>query len=190
MDRGHVESHDGVRSDIARPEAPPIKAVDRNGAALTEKEHPALRDVFSSLRERYGDKAGGAAGVELWIARANKTDADSGSGTPVDGKDPERLDETLKVLSKGTPGTLRTTLDSNLQAVTEEAVGKRAKAAAVVLDPATGEILAAANSPADGFNMAFQGSFAPGSTMKVISAALLIDKGLAAYGEPHPAPST
>ncbi|WP_342781589.1 penicillin-binding transpeptidase domain-containing protein [Streptomyces piniterrae] len=184
----HPDLRGGDTLKTGRAQAPPIKAVDRNGAGLTGKEHPALREVFSSLRERYGDKAGGTAGVELWIARADKTAADSGSGTQADGKDSERPDETLKVLSKGTPGTLRTTLDTKLQTVTEEAVGKRSKAAAVVLDPATGEVLAAANSPADGFDMAFQGSFAPGSTMKVISSALLIDKGLAAYGEPHPCP--
>ncbi|WP_432097408.1 penicillin-binding transpeptidase domain-containing protein [Streptomyces sp. bgisy100] len=184
----HPDLHSGDTLKTGRSEAPPIKAVDRHGAALTEKEHPALREVLSSLRERYGEEAGGTAGVELWIARADKARADSGSRAQADGKDAERPDETLKVLSEGRPGTLRTTLDSELQTVTEKAAGKRPKAAAAVLDPDTGEILAAANSPARGFNTAFQGSFAPGSTMKVISSALLIDKDLAAYGKPHPCP--
>ncbi|MBL1093436.1 MULTISPECIES: penicillin-binding transpeptidase domain-containing protein [Streptomyces] len=184
----HPELRSGDTLKTGRAEAPPIDAVDRHGAALTEKVHPALREVLSSLRERYGDKAGGTAGVELWIARHDKAKAASGTRAQADGKDAERPDETLKVVSKGRPGTLRTTLDSKLQTVTEKAVGKRPKAAAVVLDPGTGEILAAANSPARGFNTAFQGSFAPGSTMKVISSALLIDKGLAAYGKPHPCP--
>ncbi|MFI1157009.1 penicillin-binding transpeptidase domain-containing protein [Streptomyces sioyaensis] len=184
----HPDLRSGDTLKTGKAEAPPIKAVDRNGAALTEKDHPALREVLAGLRERYGGKAGGTAGVELWIARAGKAEGDSGAPAQAEGKDAERPDETLKVLSKGTPGTLRTALDSKLQTVTEKAMGKRPKAATVVLDPGTGEILAAADSPADGFNMAFQGSFAPGSTMKVISSALLIDKRLAAYGKPHPCP--
>ncbi|WKX72228.1 penicillin-binding transpeptidase domain-containing protein [Streptomyces sp. XD-27] len=157
-------------------EAPPIKALDRNGKELRAADHPALKSVLAGLRERYGKKAGGKAGVETWVARAK------GKG----GK--ARPDETLKVLSKGTPGTLKTTLDAGLQTVAEQAVNKRAKASVVAVKPSTGEILAIANSPANGFNAALQGSYAPGSTMKVISSALLIDKGLARYGKPHPCP--
>ncbi|MFH8365986.1 penicillin-binding transpeptidase domain-containing protein [Streptomyces sp. NPDC018031] len=157
-------------------DAPPIKAVDRDGKELRAADHPALKSVLAGLRERYGKKAGGTAGVETRIVR----------GKGADGK---RLpDETLKVLSKGRAGTLRTTIDAGLQSAAERAVAKRSKAAVVAIKPSTGEILAVANSPAEGFNLAFQGSLAPGSTMKVISSALLIDKGLAAYGKPHPCP--
>ncbi|GAA0556750.1 hypothetical protein GCM10010390_68730 [Streptomyces mordarskii] len=58
----------------------------------------------------------------------------------------------------------------------------------MAVKPSTGEILAVANSPASGFNTALQGSYAPGSTMKIITSATLIDKGLAAYGKAHPCP--
>ncbi|MEU2683499.1 penicillin-binding transpeptidase domain-containing protein [Streptomyces hygroscopicus] len=154
-------------------EAPPIKAVDRDGKELTAAEHPTLKTVLASLRERYGKKAGGTAGVETWIAR---------------GKGAKSPDKTLKVLSKGTPGTLRTTIDASLQRTAEQQVNKRAKASVVAVKPSTGEILALANSPASGFNTALQGSYAPGSTMKIITSATLIDKGLAAYGKAHPCP--
>ena len=36
--------------------------------------------------------------------------------------------------------------------------------------------------------MAFQGSLAPGSTMKIVSSALLLDKGLASADKVHPCP--
>ncbi|MGP3983722.1 penicillin-binding transpeptidase domain-containing protein [Streptomyces sp. KR80] len=166
-------------------EAPPIKAVDRTGKELTAKGHPTLRGVLSTLRERYGDKAGGKAGVELWIARAEGSARAGGA----DGKRSDKApDETLKVLSKGTPGTLRTTLDAKLQSLAEQAVNKRPKAALVALKPSTGEILAVANSPADGYDVALQGSLAPGSTMKIVTAAMLLEKGLAGYDKPHPCP--
>ncbi|MGP3952729.1 penicillin-binding transpeptidase domain-containing protein [Streptomyces sp. 7N604] len=177
--------HPGLRRGdtlkTGEAEAPPIKAMDRNGKELTEKEHPTLHGVLAGLRERYGDKSGGVAGVELWIARAKANAAGAGDAK-------ERPNETLKVLSKGRPGTLRTTLDAGLQSATERAVSKHGKASAVALKPSTGEILAVANSPADGFNTAFQGSYAPGSTMKVITSSLLLEKGLASYDRRHPCP--
>lgn len=178
----HPHLREGDTLKTGEADAPPIKAVDRNGVALSAKSHPALRGVLSSLRERYGDKTDGRAGVELWIDRAEPKGSDAKSRAA------ERPDETLKVLSKGTPGTLRTTLDARMQTNAEAQVNKHRKAAVVAVKPSTGEILAVANSPADGFNTALQGSYAPGSTMKVITASLLLEKGLAGYDKPHPCP--
>ncbi|WP_262700574.1 MULTISPECIES: penicillin-binding transpeptidase domain-containing protein [Streptomyces] len=169
----HPDLAEGDTLKTGASEAPPIKAVDRDGKELTAAEHPTLKTVLAALRERYGKKAGGEAGVETWIQRAK------GSKSP---------DKTLKVLSKGTPGTLRTTIDASLQRTAEQQVSKRTKASVVAVKPSTGEILALANSPASGFNTAFQGSYAPGSTMKIITSTTLMDKGLAAYGKPHPCP--
>ncbi|MBB5938322.1 penicillin-binding transpeptidase domain-containing protein [Streptomyces zagrosensis] len=164
-----LRAGDTVRTGAA--EKPAIKAVDRNGKELVPAEHPTLKVALAGLRDKYGAKAGGTADVELYIDRAGKAPS-----------------ETLKTLSKGTPGTLRTTLDAGLQRAAEQQVAKKPKASAVVIKPSTGEILALANSPAEGFNTALQGSLAPGSTMKVLSAAMLIDKGLAGTGKPHPCP--
>jgi hypothetical protein len=183
----HPDLRRGDSLKTGEAEAPPIKALDRNGTELTEKEHPALRGVLSSLRKRYGDKSGGEAPVELWISRAGAEGAGS-SGNGNAGDTGKRPGETLKVLSKGKPGTLRTTLDAGLQSAAEQAVSKRGKASVVAVKPSTGEILAVANSPADGYNTAFQGSLAPGSTMKIVTSALLLEKGLAGYDKPHPCP--
>ncbi|MFD4606369.1 penicillin-binding transpeptidase domain-containing protein, partial [Streptomyces sp. NPDC058464] len=54
----------------------------------------------------------------------------------------------------------------------------------------TGEVLAVANHREDGFNAAFLGELAPGSTMKIISAATLIDTGLTTATGPAPCPPT
>ncbi|GFE24180.1 penicillin-binding protein [Streptomyces sp. SID8375] len=158
-------------------EAPPIKAVDRKGAALTPEAHPALAGVLDSLRDKYGDKTDGKPGVELFIHRAK-------SAKPAD----QLPDKTLKVLSKGTPGTLKTTLDAGMQSAAERAVKGKKSASVAAVKPSTGEILALANSPEKGFNLATQGSLAPGSTMKVVTAAMLMDKGMTSPGKSHPCP--
>ncbi|OSZ60141.1 penicillin-binding protein, partial [Streptomyces pharetrae CZA14] len=125
--------------------------------------------------EKYGKTAGGTAGVELRVVRGKESAAKKLS------------DKTLLELSEGTPGTVKTTLSPRMQAAAERQVAAKARASVVVLKPSTGEILAVANS-SPGFNTAFQGSLAPGSTMKVITSSMLIEKGLASADKAHPCP--
>ncbi|WP_149548811.1 penicillin-binding transpeptidase domain-containing protein [Streptomyces marokkonensis] len=171
----HPGLQEGDRLVTGEAGTPPVKALDRDGGELTTGKYPSLGSVLDGLREKYGEKAGGEAGVELRIVR---------------GKESEKAklsDKTLLELSEGTPGTVRTTLNPSLQAAAEAQVAKKKRASVVVLRPSTGEILAVANS-SRGFNTAFQGSLAPGSTMKVITASMLIEKGLASMDEKHPCP--
>ncbi|NLU70000.1 penicillin-binding protein [Streptomyces sp. HNM0574] len=163
---------DGQSVKTGEAGTPPIKAVDRNGSPITKEEHPDLGSVLDDLRKRYGDKTDGTPGVETRIVDAKGED----TGT------------TLKVLSKGTPGTLKTTLDKKMQTTAEAAVKAKKKGSVVAVKPSTGEILAVANAPAKSFNTALRGSYAPGSTMKVVTSAMLLDKGLASPGKPHPCP--
>lgn len=131
-----------------------------------------LGSILDDLRRRYGDKTDGTPGVETRIVDAKGED----TGT------------TLRTLSKGEPGELKTTLDKDMQVAAEQSVKGKPKASAVAVQPSTGEVMAVANSPADGYNNAFRGSLAPGSTMKVITSAMLLDKGLASPEKPHPCP--
>ncbi|MEV6422890.1 penicillin-binding transpeptidase domain-containing protein [Streptomyces sp. NPDC051662] len=144
--------------------APPIKAVDRDGAELTKEKYPSLRPILDELRKRYGDDAGGTPGVELVL----RSDTESAP------------DETLLTLSKGTAGRLTTTLDARVQAAAEQAVKKYSEASVAAVKPSTGEILAVANNRKDGWNAAMLGRQAPGSTMKIVTAAMLLEKGLVA----------
>ncbi|GGR62434.1 MULTISPECIES: penicillin-binding transpeptidase domain-containing protein [Streptomyces] len=173
----HPELRDGDRLVTGASGTPPVKALDRDGGEITTARYPSLGTVLDGLREKYGKTAGGTAGVELRVVRGKESKAAKLS------------DKTLAELSEGTPGTVRTTLSPALQAAAERQVDKRAKASVVVLRPSTGEILAVANS-GHGFNTAFQGSLAPGSTMKIITSSLLIDKGLASADKQHPCPKT
>ncbi|MFI0513938.1 penicillin-binding transpeptidase domain-containing protein [Streptomyces sp. WSLK1-5] len=168
----HPDLKDGDTLVTGESGTPPIKAVDRDGGEITEATYPSMGTVLDGLREKYGKKAGGRAGIELRVVR---------------GKDSKSSDKTLVELSKGTPGTVRTTLDPRLQAAAEAQVAERARSSVVVLRPSTGEILAVANA-SHGFNTALQGSLAPGSTMKVVTSSLLIEKGLASADKGHPCP--
>ncbi|MFJ9868344.1 penicillin-binding transpeptidase domain-containing protein [Streptomyces sp. NPDC101165] len=173
----HPDLKDGDTLVTGESGTPPIKALDRDGGEVTTTEYPSLGTVLDGLREKYGKTAGGKAGVELRVVRGKASEAAKLS------------DKTLVELSKGTPGTVRTTLSPKLQAAAEKQVGKRAKASVVVLRPSTGEILAVANS-GHGFNTAFQGSLAPGSTMKIVTSTMLFEKKLVTPDASHPCPKT
>ncbi|MFJ4715010.1 penicillin-binding transpeptidase domain-containing protein [Streptomyces sp. NPDC088785] len=171
----HPELRDGDRLVTGEAGDPPVDAVDRTGAELDVKKYPSLATVVDGLREKFGRTAGGTAGVELRIVRKDTKKKDA------------QPDKTLLTLSEGTPGKVTTTLSPTLQAAAEKQVAARKRASVVVIRPSTGEILAVANTD-PGFNTAFQGSLAPGSTMKVITSSLLLEKGLAGVDKVHPCP--
>ncbi|GAA1008638.1 penicillin-binding transpeptidase domain-containing protein [Streptomyces thermogriseus] len=170
----HPELKKGDTLVTGESKAPPIEAVDRDGTVLTRDEYPSLGPILDELRKKYGDKAGGRPAVELRIRHQ-----DSGAAeTP------------LITLAKGRPGRLPTTISARVQAAAERAVRNHAESSVVAVKPSTGEILAVANHRADGFNAAFLGRLAPGSTMKIISAATLIDNGITTANGPAPCPDT
>ncbi|WP_235738869.1 penicillin-binding transpeptidase domain-containing protein [Nocardioides alcanivorans] len=75
---------------------------------------------------------------------------------------------------------LQLTLDVPLQELAERILADVGPASALVaIDPASGDILAAASGPGgDGQNTATYGRYAPGSTMKVVTALALMRSGL------------
>ncbi|MEV0175711.1 penicillin-binding transpeptidase domain-containing protein [Streptomyces sp. NPDC050803] len=154
--------------------SPPIVAVDRDSRVLTKEKYPSLGPILDTLRERYGDKAGGTPGVELVVRHADELVAD----TP------------LVTLAEGKAGRLPTTLSANVQAAAEKAVKSYDESSVVAVKPSTGEVLAVANNRSDGWNAAFEGRVAPGSTMKIITAAMLIDNGVTSMNGPAPCPDS
>jgi len=96
------------------------------------------------------------------------------------------------------PADVVLTIDKNIQSVVEKAMDRRvAKGAVVVLDPATGEILAMASRPKYDANRLPQvlmqpgspllnravAAYQPGSVFKVVVAAAAIENGLASPEE-------
>ncbi|MFG2751921.1 penicillin-binding transpeptidase domain-containing protein [Streptomyces xanthophaeus] len=154
------------------PASPPVKAVDRNGEELTPEKFPSLRPLLDQLRATYGSKTGGKTGAEVWIEPAT---ADT----------PKR---TLLTLVEGEPSVLKTYLDAKVQAAAEQAVAKYPEASVVAVKPSNGHILAVANHRKDGYDAALTGNRAPGSTMKIVTAAMLLDRGKVAAGQPAECP--
>jgi hypothetical protein len=149
-----------------------VKAVDRKGVELTKEKFPSLGPVLDQLREKYGTKTGGEPGVETFVESGTEGVADSTLVTHVQGK----------------PGRLQTTIDADVQAAAERAVKQHSGASVVAIKPSTGEVRAVANNPAAGFNAAFMGKQAPGSTLKIVTAALLLEKGLVTANGVAPCP--
>ncbi|MFE0801904.1 penicillin-binding transpeptidase domain-containing protein [Streptomyces sp. NPDC058812] len=170
----HPQLKDGDTLVTEESSTPQIQAVGRNGTVLTKEKYPSLGPVLDTLRQKYGDKAGGTPGVELMVRHTAA----------------EAADTSLLTLTEGEPGKLETTLSASVQAAAEKAVKRYGESSVVAVKPSTGEVLAVANNRADGFNAAFQGRVAPGSTMKIITAAMLIDNGVTSMNGPAPCPDT
>ncbi|MER5773291.1 penicillin-binding transpeptidase domain-containing protein [Streptomyces sp. NPDC002039] len=184
----HPDLKRGERLRAGTPASPPVKLVDRNDQELTPEKYPSLRPVLAQLREVYGGKAGGKAGTELWIepaaATATSTSQDGATGQDAGGR------RTLLTLVAGEPSTLKTYLDAKVQAAAEQAVAKYPESSVVAVKPSNGHILAIANNRKDGYNAAMTGTRAPGSTMKIVTAAMLLDRGKVAADKPAPCDKT
>ncbi|MBT2452169.1 penicillin-binding protein [Streptomyces sp. ISL-43] len=158
----HPQLQKGDRLRGGTPASPPVQAVDRNGKELSAEKYPSLRPVLDKLRTAYGEKLGGKGGAELWIQPAAQ-DA------------PRR---SLLTLVEGTPGRIETVLDADVQEAAEKAVLKFPQASVVAVQPSTGDVLAIADHRGDGFPASISGARAPGSTMKIVTSAMLLDRGL------------
>ncbi|WP_285564976.1 penicillin-binding transpeptidase domain-containing protein [Streptomyces sp. RTGN2] len=168
----HPDLGRGESLETGESKTASIEAVDRKGNVLTKEKYPSLGGILDELRKKYGEKAGGTTGIETWINSANADGAD----------------QTLLTLVKGKPGRVPTTLDAGVQAAAEKAVKKYDKSSVAAVEPSSGAIRAIANNPASGFETARWGAVAPGSTMKIVTAAMIIQNGLANAGSPVECP--
>ncbi|MDT6986508.1 penicillin-binding transpeptidase domain-containing protein [Streptomyces lusitanus] len=151
---------------LEREEAEPVRALDRAGRALSADAHPSLAPVLTQLAGR--TDGGGPRGAVLLVDRATG--------------DVRRTEAAFGTRTRRDDGPLRTTLDARWQSAAEQALKKAGgkNAALVALRVADGQILAVANSPADGFNRAVSGTYAPGSTWKIVTSSALLLKGAVA----------
>ncbi|MET0474714.1 MAG: penicillin-binding transpeptidase domain-containing protein [Mycobacterium sp.] len=101
--------------------------------------------------------------------------------------------EELTSTSPRDTAPIRTTLDTRLQLLAQQAVATEPRPAVLVaVSPSTGGILAAAqNGAADAQGpIAFSGAYPPGSTFKTITTAAALSAGLATPETPEQCPGT
>src|SRR5882757_1544332 len=99
--------------------------------------------------------------------------------------------EELASTPPGDTTPIRTTLDTRLQLLAQQAVAADARPTVLVaISPATGRILAAAQNPAANAQgpIAFTGVYPPGSTFKTITTAAAMQAGLATPETPEACP--
>ncbi|WP_316526618.1 penicillin-binding transpeptidase domain-containing protein [Kitasatospora brasiliensis] len=149
--------------------APPSTVVDRNGKPIQGAS------LTAALMNTLQDNA-----RKLLPADPNK-DQDAGSAVVISdpaGKGPQDKLFTIVEPKPGKP--FKVTIDNTLQAAAEKAMtdlgGK--SGSIVAIEPSTGQVLAFANAPATGQNRAFTGLLAPGSTMKIVTSAALLENGV------------
>lgn len=170
---------------LAEPDAEGLVAGDLEGEESAVKV--TASDGKTELRTY-------ASMLDIAATVRDHSDADNGQsarGIRVDGV--EGPLKTLHVFTEERSPTVRTTIDPRLQQAAEKAVRDPARggdsAGVVALDPETGHILAIAYSGSEG-NIAINAVKAPGSTMKIISAAALFDLAGLDPGSRAPCPDT
>ncbi|REK88618.1 penicillin-binding protein [Streptomyces inhibens] len=155
------------REDTDAPEV-----TDRKGVALSGDTFPSLSPVLAQIDDGRGGTGprGAIQLVDRATGKVERTEATFGkkTGRPSD---------------QPSDRPVRTTLDATWQAAAEKALasgahGKNASLVALRID--NGEILAMANSPSSGFNRAVSGTYAPGSTWKIVTSSALLLKGAVA----------
>ncbi|MGW7456406.1 penicillin-binding transpeptidase domain-containing protein [Streptomyces sp. NPDC054797] len=143
---------------------------DRTGKPLTADAGPSLKPVLDQIAHRAG--AGPRGAIER-IDRANEevTGVEARFG---------------KEEGAAAGQSIHSTLDSKWQAAADRALAAKADgkdSALIALRIDNGEILAVANSPAAGFNRALLGTYAPGSTWKIVTTSALLLGGAVKPGD-------
>lgn len=152
--------------------------------------------VAGNLVGFVGADGGAQAGLELgYDSCLEGVDGEEEYET---GGDYVRLPGTTETVTEARPGgQLRLTIDSDLQWFTQQALAEQAQATgaawgmAIVQEVETGKLLAVADYPtvdpnnvdgtaeADRGSRAFAASYEPGSTLKALTSAIVIDSGKA-----------
>lgn len=136
---------------------------------------------LSGLQADFQDRLAGTPGLAVTLSNPGETEDDgseddagpSASAAPSPG-------ETLVFSTDPVPGQdVASTLDRDVQTQAEAVVAASdVPAGLVAIRPSDGHVLAAASAP-EGWPVAVAGTYAPGSTFKVVTALALLRSGLA-----------
>ncbi|MFJ8789085.1 penicillin-binding transpeptidase domain-containing protein [Streptomyces sp. NPDC102462] len=165
----HPRLSETEKFHLAREESSAPDVTDRTGRALSGDAFPSLAPVLGQLGGAGSGPRGAVQLVDRTTGEVERTEAAFG-----------------KKPAAGAGEPVATTLDATWQSAAERAVAEGAdgrNASLVALRIDDGEILALANAPSSGFNRAVSGTYAPGSTWKIVTSAALLLKDAVAPGD-------
>ncbi|WP_026116617.1 penicillin-binding transpeptidase domain-containing protein [Nocardiopsis valliformis] len=178
-ERGQIQAADGTRLDSPDISGSLQMIVGELGEADeddVERLGPAysVGDTIgkSGLQRSYEEQlAGEAATTIVMVDAAEAEDGDSLEATE---------ENTVATLDGSDGEPITTSIDMTVQSAAASAIIDAGDPAGLVaIRPSTGEVLAVVNVPG-GFNRAFEGQYAPGSSFKIVTYSALLDNGLSA----------
>ncbi|MDN6149736.1 MAG: penicillin-binding protein, partial [Yaniella sp.] len=154
-----------ARSLLGSYGEPSAEQVENSDGEMTAGTPTGL----SGLQHTYNEELSGTNGLEITVDNADVSTEDLPDSDPV---------EFSRESEDGT--AITTTLDTRIQELAEETIGDSdVLAGLVAIRPSDGHILAAADGPEDtSWPLAMQGSYAPGSTFKIVTALAMLRNGM------------
>src|SRR6185437_15656072 len=146
---------------------------DNGGGNLTSYNDPGLTNI-AGLLMKAAPPGQGKPGLDVEIETAKGTAVKNSQAVLVEPEDVQ---------------SISTTISSSAESAAQAAVSMHKQSSMVAIQPSTGKILAIANN--DGFNdFALTADVSPGSTMKVITSAALLNAGVLNPQTPVACPKT
>jgi len=187
---------DAIKGFLATPGTQPLAPTRTFAQAILGTVHEATAEDIekskgavvagqtvgsSGLQAAFDPELAGTPGISIVAtapapAATATAPADGGTPAPAETAPPRELFTVAPTDGKN----VKTTLDTELQSAAEEALAAvKTPSSIVIMKPSTGAILAAANGPdSNGYNTAFLGQYAPGSTFKIATSLGLLRNGL------------
>jgi hypothetical protein len=175
------------RLTVARTPGPRAAVLAADGTPLSgpgAQPTPGLaRQLVGRVGTADADGNGRAAGDPVGVSGLQAAfDAELG-GRPsgdVQVLDGDTVVQTLDHIDGVASQAVRTSIDLHVQSVAESVLSTVTDhpAALVAVRPSTGEVVAVASVPQQGFNRALQGRYPPGSTFKVVTSTALLTNGI------------
>jgi hypothetical protein len=164
-----------AKTHLAAVAVPPKvnMVADNGGGNLTSYNDPGLTNI-AGLLMKAAPPGQGKPGLDVEIETATGTAVKNSQAVLVNPQDVQ---------------SIATTISSSAESAAQAAVNMHKQSSMVVIQPSTGKILAIANN--DGFNdFALTADVSPGSTMKVITSAALLNAGVLNPQTPIACPKT
>jgi hypothetical protein len=169
--------------------APNLTAATHLAAVTVPPTVSMVTDASGANLTRYGD-AGLSTIAGLLKASAPATQgAKPGLNVQIETKSGQPVANSQAILvAPGNYPTISTTINPKAEAAARSAVGMHKQSSMIAIQPSTGQILAIANN-AQQNDFALTAQVAPGSTMKVITSAALLNAGVLTPQSPVACPS-